>query len=745
MANPFRQQSRFRKLVYFGLILALFTGSLVHRRFLIEPEAMALQLREQSRGEVELTSSAVRHTFLGSRGIATCVLWWTAKEKQKKQEWNELELVVRSITKLQPHFSAPWRYLSWNLAFNVAVECDRTRDKYFYVSRGLQLLAEGERRNQGTQDEAAGPGGRALRFPGNPDMRYDLGFFYQLKIGQSDEKQFMRSLLDLSCIDPAERDPARFWGVDSRGRRVVKQAELEQFCRSYPRLVRRLRERMGRARPADVVAFLEDNKDVPSRFELPAAGAGAAQTPLRKPRDQWPILPNPSPLPTTLPDPAQREFAFSFDVNRASEAWYTYAQEPLPPPDPDEAVEERPFDAVHYRLPKMSTMVFRTYPARAQFYGAEQLEQEGWFDKDNGWTIRGWFEARPGSSRKRDVTVGTESKYHAAPAWARVYRAYLDFGQKNGLYYTPDQARRLEQKAQLYQQTYKVGPQEPARELPPAARTGAMRESLEAQKRLEWRAFYETLTNFNSFLSQAAAEQKEEAVGVRKLFFQAKELASLAARAQAMKTYEEALARWEEVLLAHPGLRRIDEVQLQTFEQQTRYLSLRQQQQADRLGPLVLSVLQFGLARPGVWPVADLSACSLFPFDPDRPATTAGPGEPALEFDPGLEKGLIPLRRTYGRFDMLYVYEVPESGQEDFDLRGLLLGICQAPSPVPLALSPYQKNHTLVVWTPADVRTSLSPVGWHSLLGDPAVEQMRQRRAQNLARRGQRPAGQRPR
>src|SRR2546421_388569 len=82
----------------------------------------------------------------------------------------------------------------------IVVECDRPRDKFYYVSRGLELLAEGERRNQGTPDEDVRPG--RMRFPGNPEMRHYMGFYYQLKIGNSDEKNTMRSLLDLSCIDP---------------------------------------------------------------------------------------------------------------------------------------------------------------------------------------------------------------------------------------------------------------------------------------------------------------------------------------------------------------------------------------------------------------------------------------------------------------------------------------------------------------------------------------------------------------
>src|SRR5215467_6477114 len=117
MASRFQRQALLRKVVYLVLILVLFTASLMHRRLIVIPQAYNLQLREEARGEVELTSSAVRLMTTGLRGWATCSLWLAAIEKQRKNEWSQLELLVRSITKLQPYFASPWLFQSWNLAF----------------------------------------------------------------------------------------------------------------------------------------------------------------------------------------------------------------------------------------------------------------------------------------------------------------------------------------------------------------------------------------------------------------------------------------------------------------------------------------------------------------------------------------------------------------------------------------------------------------------------------------------------
>src|SRR5262249_56590414 len=130
----------------------------------VEAQARDLALREQDLGNVELSGSALRLTLTGLRGLATCVLWMNAIDKQKKNEWDQLELLVAWVTRLQPHFTTPWLFQSWNLSYNVSVRCDVPRDKYFYIARGIELLADGERQN---------------RY--DPDLRFAEGTYYQHK------------------------------------------------------------------------------------------------------------------------------------------------------------------------------------------------------------------------------------------------------------------------------------------------------------------------------------------------------------------------------------------------------------------------------------------------------------------------------------------------------------------------------------------------------------------------------------
>src|SRR6266849_5523019 len=250
MASPFQQRSLQRKLVYLGAILVLFTASYAFRRYAVVAQAEQLALREQNIGDVELSGAAVRLNLTGLRGLAVCVLWNTAIEKQKKNQWNELEIIVDSVTKLQPHFITPWLFQSWNLAYNVSVESDREADQYFYITRGIELLARGERQNHN-----------------NPDLRFAMGFYNQNKIGQSDKTNVLRCLYQMSCIPPNERDPARFLKDDGAGQTTIDLDQLEDFCKQHPQLVRRLREELKLSEPELMVQFLDENYTLPSIYE----------------------------------------------------------------------------------------------------------------------------------------------------------------------------------------------------------------------------------------------------------------------------------------------------------------------------------------------------------------------------------------------------------------------------------------------------------------------------------------------
>jgi len=568
MASPL-QIARQRKILYFGAIVVLFTASLVHREWVVKPQALALQLREVTRGEVELGGPTVRLLLIGSRGLVTTILWHQAMEKQKRHEWNELELLVTYITKLQPYFITPWLYQSWNISFNVAVECDRPRDKYYYISRGLELLSEGERRNRGIGDESAPEDSKTVVFPGHPEMRHYMGFTYQLKIGTSDERLTMRSLLEMSCIDPLDRAPNRFLGRTQSGREIVKLDEFAKFCQSNPRLVRRLSEQLSYSEPIDIVRFLKEHEQIPTRFK-PVTSATQKESELKDPLQQFPILP---PHEGTWPNPQARDLTSeSIDVYLVCRTWYEFAQKPLPPPDPNPGDNPKDYDKLRYRVPKqMVTQLFRAYPARAYVYIAETLEAEGFFDSD-GWDIPNWFDEQANRPGGDEMIVGKDSKYHSRLAWQRGYEAYRDFGVKNGIYLTPMQIKDLNEKAAPFRKVAKCGPDEQP-QLRPEWRTGQIGESYDAHTKLRMSNYYRRLSNFDGFFFQAEGERDPITVSARKLLFYAERIRKRGVPTELMlREYENAWPLYLLACLKYPQFAQVSSMQEEFYEFYQHYL-----------------------------------------------------------------------------------------------------------------------------------------------------------------------------
>jgi hypothetical protein len=597
MPTPLQQPSTRRKLVYFALIFALFVVNTFFWRGLdtaggqspfpwstITARANDLELRELTRGEeAELLGSTVRLGLTGSRGLAVTILWSAAIEKQKKNEWNELELIVRSLTKLQPHFLTPWLFQSWNLAYNVSVESDRVKDKYFYISRGIELLAQGERLNRD-----------------NPDMRYWTGFYYMNKFGVSDEANSLRSLYQLSCIEPSERDPARF-RPDGR---TVDLAAFEQFVTKHPQLVHRLREPPRELTkpfrcntPDEVVDFLADNRKLPTRYVDPVAEGGLFQGrpgDLKPIDQQFPILPAREPVRFTdakVTTALAPTLGDDFDNYEAARCWFCYSQDPLP--DAEIMTElkdriERVAGQKGRRLPRQpAEVIFRQQPARAQSYTAERLLKEGWFDA-SGWEVD---EGRSGRNRwfpGKKVTVGTGVNW-LSDAWGLAHKMWREHGLRTGLYIEFAEQSRLEQLAEDYRKEFGIGPNDMGPDLRPGQGTDRLRRSYLAHRTLFFANQSRSITNFPHHYFRALTEQDPQTVLGRKLMAQADRYRDRAVPEEAIKTYQEAFKVWKEVLTRYPDFRQDEFMQEQTYEAELRYLDQIREHRGLQLRPALIT------------------------------------------------------------------------------------------------------------------------------------------------------------
>jgi hypothetical protein len=555
MARSHHQQSLQRKIVYIALILAIFFVLIFYRPSL-EANAMNLSLRDQDRGEVEVTGKVVTLGLTGLRGVVITALWSGAKEKMEKNQWNELELLVRSVTKLQPHFVTPWLFQSWNLAYNVAVKCDREADQYFYITRGIELLAEGERQNLY-----------------NPEMRYYVGFYDEHKIMQADRTSVLAAMHHMSCIDPVQRDPRRFRkpDKDKAGRLVFDMVEFEKFCQEHPHLVRRLREKVHLETPEDVVQFLDENQRVPSIHEddpqrVNRPWKADEQTKLRAPGDRFPVLPPSGPerrrddRALTQDSPLEDHI----DAFHIARAWFSYAVEALP--DPSWIPGRYKAPTAKQKVPRFTTQLFRHYPARAQSYAADRLEQDGWFD-NTGWTITRWFPK--GFSSGKPAVVGTGRNW-AVDAWSEAYTMWQEIGEKHGLYMTPEEERTKKKLAEEWQKINNV-PNAPP---PDLANPDQLDPGMEAFIIIWNYEYYRRLSNYPHFLYQSQVFALPETVQARKHFHLAAEATAAGNRRQAIEEFETALPAYKEILQRHADFRTDDHIMEETLDFQLDYVKL---------------------------------------------------------------------------------------------------------------------------------------------------------------------------
>lgn len=517
-------------------------------RHTIEGQAAptALDLRELDQGDPEIAGTALRLGLIGGRGVLVTALWKYAIDQQKRNEFQEFEATVRFLTRLQPNFITPWIFQSWNLAYNVSVENDRLNDMYFYISRGIELLAEGERLNKKS-----------------PDMRFQLAFYYQNKFGVSDKVNTLRSLCQLSCIPPDDRDPKkRFRKPDG----TLDMGQFQEFVRKNPQLVRRLREKLRLRMPDEIVQFLEDNYRVPSRYDRETGRLADA-------RNQFPVLP-----PQFVPDeysPRSENIDDAFDPFHAARAWYEYSLTVVPPPsgEPVGIVRLSGEDQLKYRVPKAPALIiFRQGAPRAQSYLAERLAKEGWFDTDTKWypderadtEEERWFPRAGGADAGRGEGLQAGTSSYAE--WRRAYERWKRHGEQNGLMLDVAKRAQYERDAQGVPGDYYLSERTDEQ----LAKMGFTRAQVNARMALRSYELNRHMTNFPYFLVASEAEADRETVAARALLWEAERTVA-ENKPRAIKLYAEAIAKWRAVLVNYPRFHHPDNTSDRTEEETYEY------------------------------------------------------------------------------------------------------------------------------------------------------------------------------
>ena len=120
----------------------------------------------------------------GFRGIIANALWIRVSEMQEQDRYFEMFQLADWITKLQPHFTAVWIHLAWNMAYNISIKFNQPHDRWIWVKRGFELIRDD-----------------ALRYnPQEPLLYRELGWIFQHKIG--------------AFLDDAHDDYKQYWAAE---------------------------------------------------------------------------------------------------------------------------------------------------------------------------------------------------------------------------------------------------------------------------------------------------------------------------------------------------------------------------------------------------------------------------------------------------------------------------------------------------------------------------------------------------
>lgn len=359
------EKIRQRKIVYVLVILGLLGAAYAHKINVVDTAAKRYDISETNLGKVDLGGSISRFVLSSFRGPLVCGLWWEVDELQQRHDFKQLELMLTALTKLQPHFKGPWKYQGWNLAYNVSVEFDRVDDKYFYISKGIRWLAQGEEINRLKFFDPDRP--EELRTIGDPEMRSEIAQYLSGKMYYADEQLLFRPLLHMSCIPPSQRDPVKLKN---------NAAELKRFKEQFPRFVRRVKTYHNIPDDDDaglnrqLIAFLDEHKDVPCLWKTENGNPVMAN-------DPWPRWPNMADK-ELIGKVAEKEIMQ--DGLEISRYWYEFSTEMLPTPNRDLSEDITPVSGKFTRTAKtMHSMIFRGRPAQTQSRSAQELYKEGWY------------------------------------------------------------------------------------------------------------------------------------------------------------------------------------------------------------------------------------------------------------------------------------------------------------------------------------------------------------------------------
>jgi hypothetical protein len=154
----------------------------------LSQEREKYQLNQATLGKIDPASEAMRLGTLGMRGVAVQLLWNSAQHYQMVEDWAKLSATLEQLIRLQPNFYSVWDFQAHNLSYNISVEFDDYRDRFYWVMKGINFLKDGAAYNAT-----------------DPRFLARIGWIYGNKIGRADEHVQYRRLFRKQQADKGEQ------------------------------------------------------------------------------------------------------------------------------------------------------------------------------------------------------------------------------------------------------------------------------------------------------------------------------------------------------------------------------------------------------------------------------------------------------------------------------------------------------------------------------------------------------------
>ena len=74
------------------------------------------------------------------KGFISNLLWLEATDKQDEKEFFDCLQVSKWISQIQPNNPDVWKYIAWNMSFNISGEFSEYEEQWQWVERGFQML-----------------------------------------------------------------------------------------------------------------------------------------------------------------------------------------------------------------------------------------------------------------------------------------------------------------------------------------------------------------------------------------------------------------------------------------------------------------------------------------------------------------------------------------------------------------------------------------------------------------------------